>query len=136
MLSLNPIVLPIVYQRCTSLLRKIRRFRSRCSSASMKYSTSKHTIVSFSSNALLRSIGYNWITCIMGSNGQISLQICPSIACLRILTCHSIIGRGWLVCIWTKCLPRSRIHFSSQVVTYLFLKECLLKGMYMAVHFH
>jgi hypothetical protein len=118
----------LVYQTCTLILRKIRQFNSRCSSASMKYSTSKHTIVSFSSNGLLRSIGYNWIACIMGSNRQISSQICPSIACLRILTCYFIIGRGWLACIWTKCQPCSRIHLSSQVVTYIYFKRVFPKG--------
>ncbi len=115
-----PIILPIIYQRQTLILRKIRWFHSKCFSALMKYSTLKHTIVCFSSNGLLRSIGYNWIVCIMGSNGQIFPQIHPSIAWLRILTCHFIIGRGWLVCIWTKCQPCSRIHLSFQVVVYIY----------------
>ncbi len=93
-------------------IEKDQKFHSRCSSDLMRYSTSKHTIVCVSSNQLLRSIGYNWIACIMGSNGQISLQVRPSVAWLSIFTCHFIIGRGWLVCIRTKCQPCSRIHLS------------------------
>ncbi len=107
-------------KRRTLILIKIRQFHSRCSSALMKYPASKHTIFLVSSNGLLRSIGYNWIVCIMGSNWQISLQICPSIAWLRILTWYFIIGRGWLVYIWTKCQPCSRIHLSSQVVANIY----------------
>ncbi len=120
MLSFNPIVLPIIYQRRTSILSNIRQFHSRCSSAAIKCSTSKHMIVCFSSNELLWTIGDNWIACIMGCNGLISLQISPSIAWLSILTIHFIIGNGWLVCIRTKCQPCSRIHLSTQVVAYIY----------------
>ncbi len=74
MLSFNPIVLPIIYQRHTLILSNIRQFHSRCSSAAIKCSTSKHMIVCFSSNGLLWTIGDNWIACIMGCNGQISLH--------------------------------------------------------------
>ncbi len=92
MLSFNPIVLPIIYQRCTLILTKIRWFHNRCSSVSMKYSTSKDMIVCFSSNGFLRSIEYNRNACI---NGQISPQICPSIAWFKILICVCVSGL-WL----------------------------------------
>ncbi len=114
--SFHTIVLPIVYQRRTSILSNISQFHSRCSRAAMKCSTSKHKIVCFSINWLLWTIGDNWIPCIMCCDGQISPQSSPSIAWLSILTIHFIIGRRWLVCIWTKCQPRSRIHLSTQVV--------------------
>ncbi len=110
MLSLKPFVLPFIYQRRTWIFSNIRGFHSRCSSASMK----------FSFNGFLRSIGDNWIACIMGSNRQISLQISLSIAWLSILYCHFIIGREWLVCIWSKCQFCSRIHLSTQVVAYIY----------------
>ncbi len=110
----------IIYQRHTSILSNIRQFYSRCSSAAIKCSASNHTIVCFSSNGLLWTIGDNWIACIMGCNGLISPKISPSIAWLSILTIHFIIGNGWLVCIWKKCQPCSRIHLSTQVVAYIY----------------
>ncbi len=125
MFSCNPIPLSFIYQRRTSILSNIWQFHSRCSSAAIKCSTSKHTIVYFSSNGLLWTIGYNWIASIMCCKGQISPQISLSIAWITIVSIHFIIGNGWLVCFWTKCQPCSRIHLSTQVVTYIYSWKCV-----------
>ncbi len=46
-------------------------------------------------------------------------------AWLSIFSIHFIIGNGWLVCIWTKCQPCSRIHLSTQVVAYIYSWKCV-----------
>jgi hypothetical protein len=137
MLSFNHIVLPIIYQRHASILSKIRQYHSRCSSALTKYSTSKHTIVCFSSNGLLRSIGYNWIACIMGQQWT-NLFANPSIHCMTQNSYMSFYHWKRVACMYLDKMPTSQqdtfVLPSSRI--YLFLKECFLKGMYMADHFH
>jgi hypothetical protein len=50
-----------------------------------------------------------------------NLSVNLSICCMtQNYFLYFIIGRGWLLCILTKCQPRSRIHLSSQVVAYIY----------------